>query len=251
MGWDNEPFPAQPFIFKNPRKAVLGTMRARKVIRLARYSSISDQELVRACAEVNDDAAWMEFVSRFSKAISLSIIRTARDRGQTGREIVDDLVQEAFLKLYAGRCRLLLEFILRHPEAPVIGYIKTTAINLTHDYFRSLWADKHGGGHVQQFDPELERKIKPVDSQKVIEQPVLLNQIEQCLEQACSGPDKERDLLIFRLHYRQGMSASMIAELPGIGLSAKGVESAIFRMTRLVREELARGRSEPGEPEEK
>jgi RNA polymerase sigma-70 factor (ECF subfamily) len=222
------------------------------VIRLARYSSISDQELVRACAEANDDAAWEEFVSRFSKPISLSILRIARDWGQTGKEIVDDLVQETVLKLYAGKCRLLVEFIIRHPEAPVIGYIKTIAINLTHDYFRSLSADKHGGGHVQQLDPELERKTKPVDSRKVIEQPVLLRQIEQCFMRACSGPDKERDLMIFRLHYRQGMSAGMIAELPEIGLSAKGVESAVFRMTRLIREELVRVRSEKsGEPEEK
>jgi RNA polymerase sigma-70 factor (ECF subfamily) len=223
-----------------------------KVICLARYSSISDQELVRDCAEANDDAAWEEFVSRFNKPITLSILRIAHDWGQTGKEIVDDLVQETMLKLYAGKCRLLLEFIIRHPEAPVIGYIKTIAINLTHDYFRSLSADKHGGGHVQQFDPEHERKTKPVDSRKVIEQPVLLGQIEQCFMRTCSGPDKERDLLIFRLHYQQGMSASMIAELPEIGLSAKGVESAIFRMTRLVREELVQVRSEkPDEPEEK
>src|SRR4029077_9512078 len=111
---------------------------------------------------------------------------------------------------------------------------------------------KHGGGHVQQLDPELERKTKPADSRKVIEQPVLLSQIEQCLMRACSGRDKERDLLIFSLQYRQGRSASMIAELPEIGLSAKGVESTIFRMTRLVREELVQIRSEkPGEPEEK
>jgi hypothetical protein len=34
------------------------------------------------------------------------------------------------------------------------------------------------------------------------------------------------------------MSAKGIAALPTVGLTAKGVESAIFRLTRLVREQI-------------
>jgi RNA polymerase sigma-70 factor (ECF subfamily) len=201
---------------------------------------MSDQELVHACAEDDNSAAWEEFVSRYKKPISLSIIRTSHEWGQTATEILDDLIQETFLKLYANHCRLLLQFAIQHPEAPVVGYVKTMAINVTHDHFRALFAEKRGSGQIQQLpaDSDFETNILPDNSYKAIEQSVLLSQIDQFVIECSSGTDKDRDLLIFRLHYRQGMSASAIAALPGIGLGAKGVESAIFRLTKLIRERI-------------
>lgn len=201
---------------------------------------MSDQELVRACAEDDDSAAWEEFVSRYKKPISLSIIRTAHEWGQTATEILDDLIQETFLKLYANHCRLLLQFTIQHSGAPVVSYVKTMAINVARDYFRALFTEKRGRGQIQQLpaDSDCETNIVPDDSHKGMEQQVLLSQIDQCVIECSSGADQSRDLLIFRFHYRQGMSASAIAALPGIGLSAKGVESAIFRLTKQVRERI-------------
>ena len=78
-------------------------------VRLLRHSSMSGEELVRACAEGNDGAAWEEFVSRFHRPISLSIIRTAYQWGEIPQQVVDDLVQDIYLKLCANKCRQLLE----------------------------------------------------------------------------------------------------------------------------------------------
>jgi RNA polymerase sigma-70 factor, ECF subfamily len=235
------PFTQRPACFFQSYAELLIQCAQRKVIRLAPYSSMSDQALIRACAEDDDSAAWEEFVSRFKKAISLSIIRTAREWGQIATEILDDLIQETFLKLYANQCRSLLHFTIQHPEAPVVGYIKTIAINLTRDHFRALFTEKRGGGQMQQLpaDSDYETNILPDHSHKVMEQQVLLSQIEQFVFQCSSGADRDRDLLIFTLHYRQGMSASAIAALPGIGLTTKGVESAIFRLTKQVRARIA------------
>ena len=80
-----------------------------------------------------------------------------------------------------------------------------------------------------------------------MERQVLLKEIDRCLETCSEGPDKERDRLIFWLYYQQGMSAKAIAALPTVGLGAKGVESAILRLTRLVREQLAGLRSQTSE----
>jgi RNA polymerase sigma-70 factor (ECF subfamily) len=57
--------------------------------------------------------------------------------------------------------------------------------------------------------------------------------------------NQERDRTVFWLYYQQGFSAKAIAALPSIGLSEKGVESAILRLTREVRNRLATTRSEP------
>jgi RNA polymerase sigma-70 factor (ECF subfamily) len=52
-----------------------------------------------------------------------------------------------------------------------------------------------------------------------------------------SATESKRDRTIFWLYYRQGFSAREIAELPGLGLTQKGVESCIHRLTNMLRAE--------------
>jgi RNA polymerase sigma-70 factor (ECF subfamily) len=203
------------------------------------YASLNPEQLIYLCARSNDGAAWDEFVSRFHRAISLSIIRTAYQWGQAPRQLLDDLVQETYLKLCADRCRLLLEFAVQHPEA-VSGYVKTIAVNVARDYFKSVHSQKRGSGQLQESLTDLDAKAdtQTLGGQAAMEREILLKQIDQCLNACSAGPDQERDRLIFWLYYQQGMSAKAIAALPTVSLSAKGVESAIFRLTRMVREQV-------------
>jgi RNA polymerase sigma-70 factor (ECF subfamily) len=209
---------------------------------------MSAEELIHACAESNDGPAWQEFVARFHRPISLSILRIAYQWGSTPGQIVDDLVQETYLKLCVDKCQLLRGFAVRHPEA-VLGYIKTIAVNVAHDHFKSLHSQKRGSGETGQlqadFDPQAQSET--LGGQAAMEHQVLLREIDRCLETCSESSDKERDRLIFWLYYQQGMSAKAIAGLPTVGLGAKGVESAILRLTRLVREQLAGLRSQTSE----
>jgi RNA polymerase sigma-70 factor (ECF subfamily) len=200
---------------------------------------MSDTELIRVCAEGHDDAAWVEFVCRFRRPITLSIIRIAHQWGESPQQVVDDLVQDTYLKLCADSCRQLLEFAERAPHA-VVGYIKKTAVNVAHDYFKSLHSQKRGSGEVSQIMEEFDPRASPSDlgGEKAIEQEIQFQQIDECLKSCLEGPDRERDRLIFWLHCRQGMTAKEIAALPDINLSAKGVESVIFRVLRLLRERM-------------
>jgi RNA polymerase sigma-70 factor (ECF subfamily) len=204
-----------------------------------RYSSLTSEQLISSCADSSDPDAWAEFVSRFQRPISLSIVRAAYQWGQVPRQVVDDLVQETYLKLCADKCRLLRDFAAQHPEA-VAGYIKTIAVNVAHDHFKSLHSQKRGSGEAAQSIEDVEPKAQSgsLGGQDAMERAVLLREITQCLETCSAGPDQERDCLIFWLYYEQGMSAKAIATLPAVGLTAKGVESAIFRLTRLVREQV-------------
>ena len=209
---------------------------------------MSAEELVCACAESNDGPAWHEFVARFHRPISLSILRIAYQWGGIPQQVVDDLVQETYLKLCADKCRLVREFSVQHPDA-VLGYIKTIAVNVAHDHFKSFHSQKRGSGETAQlqegFDPQAQSCS--LGGQAAMERQVLLKEIDRCLETCSEGSDKERDRLIFWLYYQQGMSAKAIAALPTVGLGAKGVESAILRLTRLVREQLADFRSQTSE----
>lgn len=210
-------------------------------------SSMSALELIRACAETNDGAAWAELVSRFQRPISLSIVRTAHQWGDVPHQVLEDLIQETYFKLCADKCSHLLTFALQNPDA-IIGYVKTIAVNVAHDYFKSVHSQKRGSGEtpVPLEDIEVYVNDRGGSGQEAMEREILLKEINQCLVACSEGPDQERDRLIFWLYYQQGMSAKDIAALPAIGLSAKGVESAIFRLTRLVRERLVAMKSETG-----
>ncbi len=202
-------------------------------------SSMLTVDLISLCADLNDSAAWEELVSRFHRPITLSIIRTAYRWGEVPQHVLDDLVQDTYLKLCTNKCRQLLEFAAQHPDA-ILGYVKTTAVNVAHDHFKSLHSQKRGSGEVSQIMEDAEPRAASIKAggQDAIEREVLFKQIDECLDSCLQGHDRDRDRTIFWLYYQQGMSAKAIAALPTIGLSAKGVESVIVRVVRLLRERM-------------
>ncbi len=203
------------------------------------YSELETTELIEACVHSDHSAAWRAFVARYQRQISLSIIRTVRQWGLSPQELVDDLVQETYLKLCSDRCRRLLAFAVQHPES-VDGYIKTTATNVALDYIKAQRSLKRGKGEVGQFLENMEPLAPPasMSEEDFIQRAILLSEIDRCLEQCSEPANRERDRIIFWLHYQQGMAGRAIAALPGVGLTTKGVESAILRLTKQVRERL-------------
>ena len=204
-----------------------------------RYSSLSLKDVVSLCAGPCDDEAWQEFVSRVGRPISLTIMRTASLWGEPSRPLVEDLIQVTYLKLWEDDCRLLRDFALQHPEA-ILGYLKKTAANATHDYFKHGYSQSSGGDkpHVSTSDVDPEAGKEVHGSQEKIAFGVFLNEIDEHLKRCLTGADQGRDRLIFWLYFRQGMSTKEIASLPSIGLSAKGVGSVIERLKHCIREQI-------------
>jgi RNA polymerase sigma-70 factor (ECF subfamily) len=207
--------------------------------RPTRYSSLSLKDVVCLCAGPCDDAAWKEFVSRVGKPISLTIMRTASLWGEPSRSVVEDLVQVTYLKLWEDGCRLLRDFAIQHPEA-ILGYLKKTAANATHDYFKHGRSQSSGGdnAHVSTSDVDPEAGKEVDGSQEKIAFRVFLSEIDEHLKHSLTGPDRERDRMVFWLYFRQGMSTKEIASLPTIGLGAKGVGSVIERLKHRIREQI-------------
>ena len=213
-----------------------------------RYSSLSLKDIVCLCAGPRDDEAWEEFVSRVGKPISLVIRRTASLWGRTSRSVVEDLIQVTYLKLWEGGRELLRDFAIERPEA-ILGYVKKTAANATHDYFKHGHSQSSGGAQahlsVTDVDPEAGREVHGSEDKIAFE--VFLNQIDEHLKCCLAGPDQERDRMIFWLYFRQGMSTKEIASLPAIGLGAKGVGSVIERLKHSIRDRILGVRSDSAE----
>ena len=216
-----------------------GTKKMSIPPRPTRYSPLSLKDVVCLCAGPSDEEAWDEFVLRAGGPISLTIMRTAALWGDPSRSLVEDLVQATYLKLWEDGCRALRDFAVQHPEA-ILAYLKKTASNAAHDYFRHAHSQAVGGdkAHVSTSDVDPEAGKDVHGSQERIAFKVLLNEIDGHLRRGLIGPDQERDRTIFWLYFRQGMSAKEIASLPTIGLGTKGVGSVIERLKHCIRQQI-------------
>lgn len=204
------------------------------------YSSLPVNELVRLCFQSGDESAWAEFVRRFHPVIARTAIRVGHQWGQTSPQVVDDLVQETYLKICSHRNEFLQDFTPTHENA-FYGYLKVFTTNLVHDHFKRLRARKRADpASSSSWDGDLSSEThqsRDFDAQSA-ERSVLIGQIAASLKTIAVGTTAKRDFRIFWLYYRVGLSASAIAELPTIGLSTKGVESTLVRLTRHVRQRL-------------
>jgi RNA polymerase sigma factor (sigma-70 family) len=221
---------------KNPVKCGLCTsVKAMEI-----SASVSIEELVRRCAASRSPEAWEEFVRRFHRLIATVILRTAGRLGDASKQTVDDLLQETYLKLCADNFRILRSFQEQHPDA-FTGYVKVLTANVVRDHFKSAHTQKRGAGQLEQIGEDF---VPPATddsagSPQSIERAVLIQEITRHLDQALAGPDHERNRRIFWLHYRAGLSARAIADLPGIRLTPKGVESILSRLTKDLRQRMA------------
>lgn len=206
------------------------------------YSSLPSDELVSLCSASQDFHAWREFVRRFQRPISLVIYRVARLWGESGISVVDDLVQETFLKLCANDCSILREFRAKHADA-TSGYLRVIALNVAHDYFRGRRALKRGGSQ-RPMDSEVDPlEFAPAEwgNADQIEKQVQLKELETLLDSASEAEVSKRDRTIFRLYYKQGLTAKAISSIPTFQLSTKGVESSLARTARFLRLQVKGG----------
>src|SRR5437868_5166498 len=104
---------------------------------------MSLEELIRACAEGGNAIAWEEFVRRFHGLITAVALRTARQWDTPTANLIDDLVQESYLRLCSDREHLLGKFQEQHPDS-FYAYLKVITTNVVHDHFRALHSKKRG-----------------------------------------------------------------------------------------------------------
>jgi RNA polymerase sigma-70 factor, ECF subfamily len=197
---------------------------------------LSLQELLSCCLDSMDLAAWTELVRRTRPLIAGVINRCVFRRiHRSNPALVDDLVQETYLKLCANNFKALRDFDFQS-EQRFYGFLKVVASHGVEDYFRRKNVPKPG----MELPGEDSNEVRPPvfvrpNSLQPAEVAILMAQIERCLAKLSSESNFARDHAIFWLYYRQGLTAKAISQLPGITLSTKGVESTLLRLTRYVK----------------
>jgi RNA polymerase sigma-70 factor (ECF subfamily) len=213
------------------------------------YSDLSQPELFSLCARGGDAASWEEFIRRFNPVIARSVLRVAMRHGAVQNPLIDDLVQETYLKICANECKLLRTFIPQQPES-AFGFLKVVAASVAHDFFKSRRAEKRSPEATAETFEDVSAPAGPSCPKATLtdtEREVLVHQIDRRLSAIVPAGELWRARTVFWLYYRSGFTASAIASFPAVGLTTKGVESLLFRLTRLVRDSL----SDAKDPDEK
>jgi RNA polymerase sigma-70 factor (ECF subfamily) len=182
------------------------------------YSDLSGEELLRVCADLRDAAAWDELIRRFHTPIYAAVLRTGQRYAQFQRSLCDDLVQDTYLRLATHQAKALREFVPRHPGSAHL-YLQVVAVRVTHDCCK-----KNDFRRLQELPADLPDIAAPDRTEWL----ALRMELDDRLRKQASA----RDRRIFWLYYAQGLTAKEIAALASIGLTVKGVESVLRRLTR-------------------
>src|SRR5581483_9845947 len=203
-------------------------------------------ELLQLCLRYPDENLWAEFIRRSQPLITRVIIHCVRQWPGDFRslDVVEDLVQETFLKLWANNFRPLRQFECHHENA-IYGFLKVVASSVVHDHFRGSYSQKRGSGQSPVcLNHEILLPSKNNDAAHM-EREVLLHAIRRIFIMHSDQTNFQRDYAIFWLYYRHGLSCSAIARISRVGLTVKGVESALLRLTRLLKKHLTPGTAPP------
>ena len=199
------------------------------------YQELAPVQLARLCAQRNSEA-WLEFIRRYQRPITLVILRTLREAGGTSTLLIDDLVQETYAALCANGCRLLRDFVEEYPSS-LDAMVRVVAANLTHDHLRAQNAKKRGGDfHQVAYDSPALAQLPSPYGHETIERHMQLKEIDATLQGARERQTASaRDYVIFWLHFHFGMSANAIARMSTFQLTSKGVESSLRRTVGMLK----------------
>jgi RNA polymerase sigma-70 factor (ECF subfamily) len=200
------------------------------------WSNISADRLMQSCTQLGSIDAWAEFIRRYHSVLTSAAVRVSRRWGCGTSDEIDDVVQEIYLRLCADAASILATF--RDPRADAIfGFLKVVSTNIAHDYFRRRSALKRGtriAVNVKNID-----SLPAISSDAawaILDRRLTLEEIDVMLLTYTTGEKGPRDRAVFNFYYRHGMTAQAIAELPGIGLTSKGVEAVLYRLIKAIRQ---------------
>lgn len=219
--------------------------------------SVSDL-LAQCSRRPPDDLAWKEFVRRYHSTIKSNVVKTfyMKAREETDRkpqfpeDLIEDLVQAVYVRLVEDRNRALDRFEGEH-ENSIYQYLAMISINVVKDYFREMRAQKRPKVSFSLDallessgdSPLLNQAVGRLDGQPMVQTDLshLMDEVEHALKHSVSGKNRERDILIFKLRFYEGLTLEEITRVMNLDISAISVGSILNRILKKVRPKLEQG----------
>ena len=217
-------------------------------ISLSAISEWSVAHLLERCStRPPDEEAWQEFVRRYHATIRTNVIKTFHRKAkeesdrkpQFPEDMVEDLIQAVYTRLVEDRNRALDRFEGEHDNS-IYQYLAMISINVVRDCFREIRAQKRPKISIS-LDELLETRGDPAVVDVAHEPRIGEDEIEVSLRKAVKGKNQDRDLMIFKLYYYEGLTHNEITELMNLDISAVSVGSILNRIVKKLRRLLLKG----------
>ena len=206
----------------------------------------STTALLERCLDHGAGHDWAEFIRLTYPLVSGAVWGITRRWPPNLQDHSEDLTQDVYLRLCSGNFGHLRKFSGQGGRA-LGAYLRTVATSVAVDWLRSSAAVKRGSGlRVESLETVALFTPHRASSGDVFQRRLLWIDIDRYLSGRLSRDPRNR--WIFYLYYRAGLSARAIASIDAIGLSPKGVESAICRLTRQVRQHILENPSPEADP---
>jgi RNA polymerase sigma factor (sigma-70 family) len=213
-------------------------------------------ELLKKCLQrPPDEDAWREFVHRYHNAIRGSVAKTFHlranqeidRRAQFPDDLIEDLVQNVYIRLVEEGNRALNRFAGEH-ENSIFQYLSIIAINVVRDHFREGKALKRPKLSFSldelmenQGDAGILKDAVSIDGSAYGgSTSVSIEDIEAAVKSSVSRKHRDRDLLIFKLRYCEGLTLDEIKTAMSLDISPIGIGSILNRIIGKLREKLNR-----------
>jgi len=210
-------------------------------MRQAKLESLPSAKLFDLCATRFDDAQyWEEFVRRFNPSLTRSVYHAYRQF--TGEEFsptplaVSDLLQEIYLRILQDDCSSLRSF-RGEAEIEAEVYLMHIATSVTidrlrrhHSIKRFVQTNSLDTVHYLQEERNRREDLNPYTDDLVE------HELIKILRGRFRGKNRERNILIFLLHFRDGFTAQEIANAHIFGLSPNTIAHILDRMREGIRE---------------
>ncbi len=209
----------------------------------AELKALPSGKLFGCCAShFDDDRYWEEFVQRFNRCLTNSVYQTYRRFSVDGPppwEVVSDLLQEIYLRILKDKCASLLRFRgMSEFEAEV--YLMHIATSVTIDHLRRQRSLKRRARTeslsnaliLEELQGQRERMISHYTDE------LAENDVIRILKRSFKGRNRKRNILIFLLHFREGLTPQEIAEIDFFELRPSTVSHILAEMREKIREAL-------------
>lgn len=214
---------------------------------------LTTEVLVRRCRKrPPDEAAWQEFVRRYHSVITANVANAFHAKAGTefGRQhqfsqnSIDDLVQTVYFRLIEDNCRVLRAF-RGALENSLPAYLTMISRNVVKDHFRGIKAGKRpkisfsldelmetggDGGLLGGLSAGIDGKPSRTAAPRIS-----VEEIDALLKKALTRKDRDRNILIFKLRYCDGLTLEEIREALKLDMSSKGIGSILSRVNARIR----------------
>jgi len=201
-------------------------------------SEISSADLLRECGlKLADRVLWAMFAQRFQRLIFVQLYRAVRYQSQRDdvHELVADLTQEVYVRLVQNNGKMLRNF-RGDTDLSVAAFLARVSSSVVADYFRRTGSMKRIQNviSIEEAREMIDTSRSRADELNI---PAILSWID--MERVVANdPDQknaQRNAIIFKLHYVDGLTAQEIAGFPGFDLTESGVETVLAKLRKRIK----------------